>query len=377
METVIGIKLREKPKVIVTKPENVLGKLGYFFSGGLIGDKIVFEQFNVPETIELISDALIATGITNVIYIAKDYIEVYNENEFDANDLKKIIDEFIEKLKEDQFIFYQNIEIQLLYRKNYFHHYIRVLLHQNHAFSDYPISINISTRKEHEIALYKREAMWELVKNLEKKLTEILDPVIINIQNADYYTWEPVYTELEKKLNPNFDADNKKTLTLQFDPICPISGVMLGVTKNFDLTKNGKHSKIWNQDVYILNSINFISYGYDIRGLIIKRGDIIPLEIEKLGFSWKHSFNSTIKVLQQLGCKIYINKQPSPSENEGKIFDAEIFAVLKTEKMPYNFEIFFKSEQPANSDTPETLYLIKIIAIVESSLNAHTALQPQ
>jgi len=367
METLFGIQLSETPKVIVSKPEDTFGKILYFMTGGLIGDKLVFQQYNVPETIELIRDTLSAADITNIIYLGKDYTEVFNEKTFDYNDIKDVLDKFIEQLKEEQFIFFQNIEIQLLHRKNNFNHYIRVLLHQNHAFSEYPITIEISTRRNKELTSFLRITNSEIAVGLKKNITEILKPSILDTHKFDSYTWEPFHTEFEKKLNPDFEANSDNSIIHEIDPISPVAGIMLGVTKKFDIEKNAKLSDKWSRDVYILNDINFIPYGYDIRGIIMSKGENIPNEIEKIGFSWKHSFNSTIKVLQKLGSKIYINQYPSYTENESKLFEAEILAVLNTKNMSYNFNIDFKSEQLANADTPETISSILISAIVGSS----------
>lgn len=163
--------------------------------------------------------------------------------------------------------------------------------------------------------------------------------------------------DIENKVNKTKGVKGAK-LSSVFDLFFPVYGVTLGKTSWHDMTKSGFELSFYGEscfaEVLSLNFADFDNKGYFDK-VSVSASDI-PAAWNQFGFQKDNSYETWLKVLDDLGFTIIINEEPAIGQYKGRdVLKANFSAISDDARLKIDFN-FNYGNNGADVTSPGTLY---------------------
>lgn len=147
----------------------------------------------------------------------------------------------------------------------------------------------------------------------------------------------------------------------------PVYGITLGQTTWYDMAKAGHLVKINENGNCFCTTLGLQFSDLDKKGyfdgLYITHSENIPSDWIKLGFQWGNSYDTWVRLLEDMGYTIIVGKQPTVAKSyDGRdVLEAEFRAISSDARLRMDFD-FDYGESGCATSSPGTLYSITMTA---------------
>jgi len=131
-------------KIENVSPESGFRKLLFNLTGGQVADKQEVETFKALNILQQIHGSLEANGITNIIRLTHDDIDIYYDKTGEKNDLKYALDKYEIEIDESMSTHFKTIWMVLEHEDDTYKYLMEISVNKSHKEHEYPIEIVIS-----------------------------------------------------------------------------------------------------------------------------------------------------------------------------------------------------------------------------------------
>lgn len=140
----LTIDPKELTKIQIEKPSGAFKSMCYKLTGGKIGDKKEIETFTAICMVEQIYSALSSIGISNMIRLNHDDLDIYHDKKGRKDDFQLAVDTYSIEIDHSMSSYFNKLWLVLEHEDDTFKYLIEASINRNHKVNDYPIEILVS-----------------------------------------------------------------------------------------------------------------------------------------------------------------------------------------------------------------------------------------
>lgn len=146
----------------------------------------------------------------------------------------------------------------------------------------------------------------------------------------------------------------------------PVYGITLGKTTWYDMAKAGHLVEIDDEGICSCSTLGLRFWDFGKKGyfdnLYISHYENMPSDWIKLGFQWGNSYDTWVRLLEDMGYTIIVEEQPSVGKYDGRdVLEAKFRAISSDARLRMDFK-FGYGESGCATSSPGTLHEIKMKA---------------
>lgn len=169
-----------------------------------------------------------------------------------------------------------------------------------------------------------------------------------------------VNNKYASQINKTKNASKGFKMSSSINTFFPVYGIVLGKSTWYDVAKSGNLAMPSDNGDWFCNSHGLAFWDHDKKGyfdqLYFTHGYNMPPAWIKKGFQWGNSYNTWLKLLDNMGYTVLVVKEPTITEKD---FKAEIRAISSDAHLRIDFDFSYTK---GDQSTAGTLYSINMTA---------------
>ncbi len=125
-------------------PESGFKKILFKITGGQISDAQEVETFKALNIIQQIYGSLRAIGISNIIRLTHDDIDIYHDRNGERDDFSFAVDKYQLEIDDSMSTYFNSLWMVLEHEDETFKYLFEISINRNHKTGDYPIEMVVS-----------------------------------------------------------------------------------------------------------------------------------------------------------------------------------------------------------------------------------------
>ncbi len=329
----------------------------------------VQETFPALPFMQQLAAVFRAMKIENIISITHDGNDFYTDGDEKSGDLPQILDKFNDEINRMFGQYLAVIRLSAETEQEGVRYSILTTIEKIHKPGRSPVIMEISGLVDRKKG-GKEEAYFFFIDQLELSMKK-------HIPGSEIYRNREDDDPSKEKNGVGIDDDNaaaphggkqRKSPAGKADGLFPLFGVTPGKTTEKELALLGQHSSMRDDKgelykYYVVKGMNFWYDGGRATHMYITYTDPLPDQWRSMGFSWEHSYDRWIGILQGLNWEVQIIKEPKTIphfKGKGKSFEAEIMATARAAGRDYLLRFDFNYSNKSGRNDKGTLYSISI-----------------
>lgn len=141
---IMTVDPKELTKIKIEKPSGAFKSMFYSITGGKVGDKKEIETFTAISIIQQIYDTFLQLGVSNVIRINHDNLDIYYDRKGQKDDFSLAFDTYSIEIDDSMSAYFDRLWVVMEHEDEIFKYLIELSINRNHCVNEYPIEIIVN-----------------------------------------------------------------------------------------------------------------------------------------------------------------------------------------------------------------------------------------